>query len=249
MHSRFYGIIICLLFIFLYRFSQLSREGFTEKSKEDFLRIQNTINKQKIFDLNIIQTQATQQELDYFNKNGMWPWSQQTIDLYIKAIRTNPFIRTLPEDSVKYTRTLYNESAILRILSYQTKEGQFLLDGVLIKNPYSVEELPSGFGDFPYESGLSENKTYDTIKCNLSNNSLERITYTGEGIFGQQTKKVTSVDYNDLENIIPDFKFIKDPCNPCVAMKNVPDYSCPFDIKVKDKSPFISEVWKNLWNV
>jgi hypothetical protein len=249
MYNRFYGIIIGLLFILLYRFSRLSREGFTEQSTHDFLKIQNTINRQNIFDMNIIKTQASQQELDYFNKNGIWPWSQQTIDLYTKAISSNPFIRTLPEDAVKYTRTLYNEAAILRILSYQTKEGQFLLNGVLIKNPYSVEELPSGFGDFPYESGLSKNKTYDTIKCNLSNNSLERITYTGQGIFGQQTKKVTHVDYKDLENIIPDFKFIKKPCNPCKAMKSIPDYSCPFDIKVEDKSPFISDVWKKLWNI
>lgn len=249
MYNRLYGITIGLILIILYRFTHLLKEGFTENSKLDFLKIQNTINKQNIFDLNVIQTQASQEELDYFNKNGMWPWSQQTIDLYTKAISKNPFIRTLPEDAVKYTRTLYNEAAILRILSYQTKEGQFLLNGVLIKNHNSVEELPSGFGEFPYESELMEDKTYDIIKCNLSNNSLERNTYTGKGIFGQQTKKITIVDYNDLENIIPDFKFVKNPCNPCNALKSVPNYSCPFDIKIQDKSPFISDVWKTLWNI
>jgi hypothetical protein len=249
MYNRLYGIIIGLTLIMLYRFSHLLKEGFTEKSELDFLRIQNTINKQNIFDLNVIQTQATQEELDYFNKNGMWPWSQQTIDLYTKAISKNPFIRTLPEDAVNYTRTIYNQASILRILSYQTKEGQFLLNGVLIKNQNSVEELPSGFGEFPYESGLIEDRTYDIIKCNLSKNSLERKTYTGKGIFGQQTNKIESVDYNHLENIIPDFKFVKSPCNPCNALKSVPDYSCPFDIKIEDKSSFISDVWKTLWNI
>ena len=249
MYNRLYGITIGLTLIILYRFTHLLKEGFTENSKVDFLKIQNTINKENIFDLNVIQTQATQEELDYFNKNSMWPWSQQTIDLYIKAISTNPFIRTLPEDDVNYKRTIYNEASILRLLSYQTKEGQFLLNGVLIKNDNSVEELPSGFGEFPYKSGLMKDKTYDIIKCNLSNNSLERKTYTGKGIFGQQTTKTTEVDYNNLENIIPDFKFVKSKCNPCNAVKSVPEYSCPFDIKTQDKSPFISDVWKTLWNI
>lgn len=251
MYNRLYGLMIGLILIILLRFSRLSKEGFTESSKKDFLKIQNTINKQNVFDLNVIQTQATQEELDYFNKHGMWYWSQKTIDLYQDAVSNNPYIRTLPEDAVKYTRTVYNENAILRVLSYQTKEGNFLLNGILIKNPFSVEELPSGFGEFPYESGLTEDKTYDIIKCNMSDsdNSLERITYTGEGIFGQQTKKVTPINYKELENIIPNFKFINKPCNPCKAMGSIPDYTCPFDLKVEGKSPFISDIWKTLWNI
>jgi len=251
MYNRIYALILGLIIIILFRFSHLSREGFTDDSKKDFLNIQHSINRQTIFDLDVIKTQASQEELDYFNKNGLWPWSQQTIDLYVEALSKNPYIRTLPEDAVKYTRSVYNEASILRVLSYQTKEGQFLINGILIKNPYSVEELPSGFGDFPYESGLLKDKTYDIIKCNMSDkkNSLERITYTGEGEFGQQTKKIESIDYNNLEEIIPDFKFINKPCNPCVAMNSIPDYSCPFDLKVKDKSPFISNVWKILWGL
>lgn len=257
-----YGIIVSIVVIILYRFSQLSKtkEGFIWKpsSTLDFLKIQNTINPQKIFDVNMIQeNQASQEELDYFNKNGMWPWSQNTIKLYEAAIQRNQFIRTLPEDSVNYARTIYNEAAILRVISYQTKEGLFLLNGVLISNPSGnkYEELPSGFGEFALskDSGLLENRSDDIIKCDMASPNgatLERIRFTGKGgIYGEQTSKVTPVDYNDLEKIIPGFTFINGPCNPCGALNEKPDYSCPFKLKVKSKQPFVSGVWQTLWGI
>jgi hypothetical protein len=260
MYDLKYGIILSLILIVVYRFSQLSKtkEGFTwnKKSTQDFLQIQNTINRNSIFDVNMIQNnQASQEELEYFNKNGMWPWSQKTIELYREAVNTNPYIRTYSGDAVNNARTIYNEAAILRIISYQTKEGQFLLNGVLIKDPSGnkMEDLPNGYGEFPYKSGLIDNKSDDIIKCNMNKangSTLERIRYTGKGgIYGEQTSKTTSVDYNDLENIIPGFKFLNGPCNPCVAINENPDYSCPFQLKVKNKSTFISDVWQYLWNI
>jgi len=264
MYNVQYGIILSILFIVIFKFSRLSQinsnEGFTwgPNSTRDFLQIQNTINRQKIFDVNMIQeTQASQEELDYFNKNGVWPWSQTTIKLYKNSVKNNPFIRTLPKDSVNYARTVYNEAAILRIISYQTKEGQFLLNGVLVKNPSGnkYEDLPNGFGDFALseESGLLENRSDDIIKCNMktSNDStLERITYTGKGgIFGEQTSKKNPVDFNDLEKIIPGFTFLNGHCNPCGALNENPDYSCPFRLKVKNKPPFVSDVWQHLWGI
>ena len=265
-----YGIILSIILILLYRFYQLAknksytqsevkREGFSwsPRSTQDFLLIQSSINPQKTFDINMIQkNQASQQEVDYFNKHGLWQWSPQTKELYIESINANPYIRTWPEDSLNYARSIYNEAAILRLLSYQTKEGQFLLNGVLVKdptNPNKAEELPSGFGEFPYSSGLKENRTTDVIKCNMTNPNnatLERIRYTGKGgIYGEQTTQVTPVDYNNLENIIPGFTFVDTPCNPCGALNETPDYSCPFRLKIKNKSSFISNVWQQLWNV
>jgi hypothetical protein len=259
MNNRTYGLLAALLFIIIYRFSHLLliKEGFTwtKDSELDFLRIQSTINRNTIFDVNMIQeTQASQAEVDYFNKNGMWPWSSSVIDLYIEAVRKNPYIRTLPEDAVKYTRTVYNEAAILKILSYQTKEGQFLLTGVKVKNPHGnkEEDLPSGFGDFGYNSGLIGNLSDDVIRCNLKNENnphLERIHYTGKGgIFNQQTKKVTPMDYHHLETIIPGFKFLSNPCNPCSSMSAKPDYSCKYELKLKNQPSTISSVWNYLWN-
>lgn len=239
MYNRYLGIGLGLLFIIIYRFVQLSKaEGFTQQSMNDFLEIQNTINKQKVFDMNIISQQASQQELDYFNENGMWPWSIPTIELYQEAIRKNPYIRADPYDATNYARTIYNEEAILRVLYNQSKEAQFLINGVLVPNKNSAEELPSGYGTFPYESGLQEDRTYDIIKCNMENENnptLERITFTGrDGIFGAQTKKTTQVDYNQLESLIPGLKFIDKPCNPCSTMTATPNYSCKFSINVKE---------------
>jgi hypothetical protein len=264
MYNLHYGIILSVIFIVIFRFSHLSKntylkESFTwnPTSTRDFLQIQNLINRQKVFDVNMIQeNQASQEEVDYFNEHKLWPWSQSTIKLYENAVKSSPFIRTLPEDSVNYARSIYNEAAILRIISYQTKEGHFLLNGVLVKEtPNKYEDLPNGFGEFALsvDSGLLENRSDDIIKCNMTNSNdstLERITYTGKGgIFGEQTSKTTPVDYKNLEKIIPGFTFLNGPCNPCGAVNEKPDYSCPFRLNVQNKPPFVSGVWQNLWGI
>jgi hypothetical protein len=244
MYDLRYGVIVSVVFIVLYRFARLTqtKEAFTwnKPSTTDFLLIQNSINRQRIFDVDMIQqNQASQEELDYFNKNGLWPWSQKTIELYTEALNSNPFIRTEAMDAINYARTIYNEAAILRMLSYQTKEGKFLLNGVLVQDPSGnpKETLPSGYGDYAYKSGLIDDKTLDIIKCNMKESNgatLERTTYTGKGgIYGEQTYKVSPVDYNDLENIIPGFQFVNGPCNPCGAVNETPDYSCPFKLSVQ----------------
>ncbi len=225
-----YGLMLFLILIILYRFSTLVKttESFTDQSLQDFLLIQNTINKQKIFDTNILQTQATQEELDYFNSHGIWPWSDSTIDLYISLTNKNPYIRTYSKDAIGYARTIYNEKAILELLSNQTKEGLFKINGVQVEGdkPNLKEQLPDGFGSFPYTSGLMEDRRKDVIKCNLDTQQLERTKYNGRGgIFGEQLTEVSSVNYNDLEKIIPGFSFLSEPCNPCLS-----DSKCKFKL-------------------
>ena len=232
LYNKMYGIIISLILIILYRFQKLSsnpnkfKENFTQDSTREFLLIQNSINPDIIFDLNMIQNQASQQELDYFNTHGIWPWSQETKDMYVEALNTNPYIRTYSPNELPYVMKIYNESAIKEILFNQSNEGQALLNGVLVPNETtnSLEELPNGFGEFAYNSGLQEDRTKNVIKCNLTNELLERTVYTGKGgIFGEQTSIVNPVDYNNLESIIPGFNFIDEPCNPCTSA-----YSCHF---------------------
>jgi hypothetical protein len=259
-----YGILISVGIIVLYRFGQLMintknvKEGFVwnPQATKDFLLLQNTINPQVIFDVNMIQkSQASPEELFYFNRYAKWPWSEKTKELYLESIKRNPYVRVSPESSLNYSMSIYNEAAMLMLLSYQTKEGQFLLNGVLVKDPSGnkIEDLPSGFGDYPYSSGEIENLSDDIIKCNMknpSNATLERTTYTGKGgIYGQQTSITNPVDYNELENIIPGFTFLNKPCNPCGAINETPDYSCPFKLIVKNKPPFVSDVFQYLWNI
>jgi hypothetical protein len=255
-----YGIVLSIIFIIIYRFSLLTREkeGFvlTNDPKTDFLLIQDTINPNKIYDVNMItRNQATTEELNYFNQNGIWPWSDETKDLYLQAITSNPYIKIAPDAALLETQTIYNEKAILMTLSYQTKEGKFLINGIQVPllegNP--AEDLPSGFGDFAYESGLKPDRSKDVIRCNMDNSTLatlERIHYTGrEGIYESQTATTSPVEYGDLENIIPGFKFVNGPCNPCGAIRENPDYSCPFEIKVKENDDGISSIWKFLWGL
>ena len=255
-----YGIMLGIAVIIMYRFLQLSKpnkEGFvwSPDSTTNFLQLQNTINKNVIFDPIQIQKQSSQEEVDYFLQNGMWPWSQEVQDLYSKMLDKNPYVRTYPADAIKSARTIYNQNAILQIISWQNKEGSFLINGVEVndnsKNP--LEDLPSGFGNFGYSSGLTVNRNNPIIRCNVNpegeNMKLEKITYTGkDGITGLQTKDISDVDYNDLEQIIPGFKFRNGPCNPCVALNSPPDYSCPFTLKLKNKSSATSSVWNYLWS-
>jgi hypothetical protein len=257
-----HGFVLTVILIILYYFvnkrkndnnKNKSVEGFTwdPNSKREFLIIQNTNNPNRIFDLDMIEkNQASQEELDYFNENGIWPWSDNTKDLYIKAINKNTYVKISPDGSLLDAQKVYNETAILMLLSYQTKEGQFLINGVQVPFNNSVEDLPTGFGDFAYKSGLKQDKSKDIIRCNMDNGLLERIHYTGnEGIYGSQTKIISEEDYNGLENNIPGFKFVNSHCNPCGAVSEKPDYSCPFQLEVKGESKNISDVWKSLWGL
>lgn len=242
-----YGLMLGLTLIILLRFVELvkeptkiiKKEGFelSQKSINDFLQVQHTTNPKIVFDMEIIKQQASQEELDYFLNNGMWPWSEKVIDLYKDAINRNQLIRTYSEDSVNYARTIYNEKAILKIMSMETKEGQFLLSGVQINDgkKNELEDLPSGFGEFGYESGLTTHM-YPVIKCKIDDNgnsSLEKTTYTGkDGIYGAQTSVKSEVDYNNLESEIPGFKFLSGPCNPCKGINSNSEYSCPFSLDI-----------------
>ena len=236
------SLIIFMRFVDIVRVKSVKKEGFelSQISTLDFLKIQYTNNPKIIFDMEKIKQQASQEELDYFIKNGMWPWSQNTIDMYTEAVDRNPFIRNYSGDSVNYARTIYNEAAILQVLFMESKEGNFLISGVQINDgpKNELEDLPSGFGDFGYDSGLIKHMN-PVIKCNIDENDngnsyLEKTVYTGKGgIFGEQTSVKSAVDYNDLENEIPGFKFVNGPCNPCKALNFPPDYSCKYDLDVK----------------
>ena len=255
-----YGLMLGLILIIFTRFVDIIRtkngkEGFelSQISQSNFLHIQNTINPKIVFDMEIIKRQASQEELDYFLKNGMWPWSQEVIDLYTEAVNKNPFIRTYSGDSVNYARKIYNQAAILQLMSIETKEGNFLISGVQINGgpKNDLEDLPSGYGDFGYQSGLIKHMN-PVIKCNIDDNgnaSLEKTVYTGKGgIFGEQTSKKNPVDYNNLESEIPGFKFLNGPCDPCKAVNfSSQDYLCPYSLDIKGVEPGASGVWKYLW--
>jgi len=236
-----YAILLAILFIMLFRFS-IGREGFTQKSVADYLDYQTLEQPHIVFDINQLKKQATQEELNYFLTNGMWPWSKEVEDLYKEQIDKNTHVRSDPDAAVLYARKIYNQSAILQIISLQTKEGEFLTQGLQVRD---TSEYKDGKGDFQYTSQLvkpSTNKYVKQFKCGLDGNIEEKQ-------FGMGTKKL---EYQNLQEIIPGFNFINKPCNPCVALKDPPEYSCPFTLNLSKEEgsvPTTSKIWKYLWDL
>jgi hypothetical protein len=254
-----YGIIVGAIFVILYRSYKLSssynlassvKEGFewNSSSVNDFLLMQNTINPGIVFDTKVIQNQASQQEVDYFIKFGQWPWSKEVEDLYLEALARNSYVRTYPNDELRRIKTIYNQNAILDIISSQTKEGHFLLRGVSIGNT-ADNMIGSGIGDFRYTSGLTHPMN-NVVKCYPNGDNgyeLQQIKYNNKaGVFKKEID--SAVNYGDLEQIIPGFKFVNGPCNPCQNLET--KGSCPFILDISgNKLDGISSVWKYLWGL
>ena len=278
-----YGIILLLIFIIIYRFLTLSiimysknatnnteiKEGFTwnQSSTNKFLDIQKLINPKVVFDASEIQKQASQEEVNYFIQHGQWPWSNKVKELYKESLDNNPYVRTSPEDAITTISTIYNEKAILQMLSWQAKEGQFLLNGVSINNGKSnpYEDLPNGWGDYAFNS-KQISKNNNVVKCGYNKGeksggdngtanpgdelTMQEIQYMGnDGILNNHVKKTTPLDYNNLESVVPGFSFLNGPCNPCEALNNPPNYNCPFKLDIRGSKKGISAVWKYLWNL
>ena len=262
-----YALISLLAAIVVQQLFSIYDEGFTVESTREFLDLQSIINPNVNFDMGEIGRQATQEELDYYLKHKMWPWSDKLKEVYKTAIISNPYVRLEPGLAVDRARVMYNESIMWQILSWQTKEGQFLLNGVIVKDP-SSNEFPSGFGDFPYSSELVKER-HDVVKCN-NNNVLMRTRNVGIDQNGAYITKQYPVDLGTLDKLIPGFSFStlaenpgsphlsynsssdssfgKGGCNPCVALDDPPNYSCPFNLDIMNVQPGVSSVWQHLWS-
>lgn len=249
------GLIFGFISLILMRMTSMikNKEGFTwnEEDRMNFIAIQQTKNPGIVFDTAIIERQISNDELNYYFKNGKWPWSKKTEELYTEALNNNPFIRQYPKLSLENSKTIYNENAILQILGQQTKEGQFLINGVELElkdDNNSSFVSNDGWGDYPYNSGQKK-KERPIIKCDMyDSNKLVKITPTGrDPVLGSETSITNLVDINNLEKLIPGFKFLKGKCNPCSNINNIPEYNCPFELKIKNNEGPISSVWEYLW--
>ena len=258
-----FGLLILIVLILVWIVVVVMRlkgvkEGFTwsKDSTQKFLELQSTIHPNIRFDIETIQEQASQKELDYYLRNEKWPWSDKVKELYKTAVRANPYIRIDPEDGLNEARAIYNEKIITQILSWQTKEGLFLMNGVAVKDAAGNKfaDLPSGWGDYPYSADIIKEKN-DVVKCGVDSKakggmSLQQIRYTGvDGITGVETSIVAPVNLDTISKLIPGFRFIKEKCNPCVALNKEPDYSCPFKLDIIGSPTGVSSIWQYLWQV
>jgi hypothetical protein len=223
-------IILGLLLVFVMVCLGTNTENFTSESETKFLDIQKTINPNIQFNMTEIDKQVSQQDMDDFIKNGYWSWSAETQRLYKEALSTNPYVKSEDHDkAMKKAQTIYNEQIILQILSSQTPEGRFLLNGMDI-----MGEIPdSGFGNYPYEAGMKEQEPEATVRCYQADEN---------GKYSLADKDKKTIDYNQLESLVPGFKFINGACDPCDALNQ--NYNCPF--KVTDKT---SDIWSQIWGL
>ena len=224
-------ILFILCYLFIYYSFFLKKENFTNWSKnsvDKFLSFQSTVNPQSHFDMNIIQQQSTENEAKQLLSNGYWPWSKQTEYLYMDAVANEPIVRLTPGFSMQAAKQIYNENAIKQLLSMNTKEGQFLLNG--------------GFTDD--KKGLSRHE----IKCfsNVKGPSiLKKIQINGYNLWnGYKNEQITTVANEDIPNEMPGFSFVDGPCNPCSALDL--DYSCPFQLNVGGDNKMILRIGADL---
>ena len=200
-------------------------EGFTwsRNTINKFNVYQDTVNlNANQYNMSVLQEQASEDEVKELLRTGYWPWSEETKKQYIEGVWQNPIIKFQPDLALDYAMKLYNETAVKRLLSWNTKEGQFLLYG-------------------------SENG----VKCSedINNPVLQKTTVNGYNLFnGFKNSETVDLAFNDISNEMPGFSFVNSPCNPCSALNDNPDYSCPFKLNVKGNDE-ISDVWKNLWSI
>jgi len=238
-------LIISLLVISIILFNSFTKitDGFQNNYSNwspDLIRrfnvYQTTMNKNKTyFDLDILQKQASPDEVEQLLETGFWPWPDSLKNDYIEKVWSSPIIKIDPQYALNYAMRIYNKTAVRELLAWNTKEGQFLLYG----------------GDLGVSDGMPKNVN-NTIKCSTDSNDnsiMEKKVFTGMNLWnGFMNTTTTTVKPEDIPKEMPGFTFVKNPCNPCVALNSPGDFSCPFKLNVKGDDS-ISNPWKSLWQL
>ena len=221
-------ILISLYIVLNYIFHEFMsiKEGFTWSSDliKRFNNFQATVNdNNNQYNVDVLQEQASTEEVSELLNNGYWPWSAATKYQYQDAVWHNPIIKINVSDALDYAQKTYNETAAKRVMSWNTKEGKFLLYGG--------------------KDRLNKN----IIKCSSDENNesvMQKIRK--DNYIDNYIDSATTIQNNNIPNEMPGFSFAKGVCNPCVALRN--DYSCPFKLNVKGDTK-VSPVWAGLWHI
>ena len=234
--------IMVLLFLYIYKYFSLEgmeTYSFTPPTLDKFIMLQNIQNPNTYFDLHQLSKQANEQDMEYYNTHAHWYWDEPTENAYQEDLQRNQLLREYPTGAyMPKAKTIYNQNIMKKILSWRAPEGEFLLSGVTVGNSdyTTASNMLTGHGDFHYNSGLVP-KGDAQVVCNNSRLSLKSNK--------EIVDTYSDLDYTLLPGIVPGFKFVKGACDPCVALKDTPDYSCPFTLGEKPTS----SIWKTLWGI
>ena len=229
--------------------------GIKEEIVEGFVWSKDTVNKfnkyqetenlnNNQFNMRVLQEQASEDEVKELLRTGYWPWSQNTKKQYMEHIWQNTMLKIDPEESLDYAMKIYNETAAKKLLSWNTKEGKFLLYGLKLDNENIIGIDSDGNGIT--DKGKISKKS--VIKCSDDPKSvLQKTTVNGYNLFnGYKNTTTVNIDTKDIPKEVPGFSFVRGECNPCSPFYS--DYSCPFKLNIEGNNE-ISDVWKELWNV
>jgi len=225
-----------------------------------FLSFQKYYNPDILFNLQQLQKQITPDELKFYYKNGYWKWSDNTKKEYIKVLWSSPILKIDPNSALNNAMKIYNEKAAKMLISWNNKEGIFLLNGLLLKSKQptmSTNQNPSPNQNLVDLGGTNGKEVLNlekqlklgpinNIKCGPKG-KLIKTNYVGYNLWnGYRNEEIEIIENKDIEKEVPGFKFLKEQCNPCVALDG--DYSCPFSINI-DGDNSLSPMWKELWGL
>ena len=209
------------------------KEGYTSSTWSDelierFLAYQYYHNPRYIFDIDIIQKQASSKEAEDYLKNGNWKWSNDVEKLYTNYVLQLPFVSISSTSALEDAKKIYNEKAIIELMAWASKEGQFILNGAVIGHS---DGLPSNVNN--------------QIKCNTKGQMMKIINKDVDIYPGYMIQEKKFLPSEDIPKTLAGFQFIDGTCNPCV--QDGKNY-CKFKLNIGDGGE-ISSIWKYLWGL
>jgi len=200
----------------------------------NYLLTQKTNNENVIYDPIILQQNATQEEAEYFLKNGYWYWSEKTKREYINKLNKNTIVRTFPKQSLEIYQKIYPEKTIQEILYFNSPEGEFVLEDTIYNENKNKEKAHNkGMGIFGFTSGLLNEESNQRIGCRKlkgDQTSEPYLIIPSKGTYSQVLPKAKKLDYAEIPERINGFQYINEVCNPCSFP---PDNLCKFKITHK----------------
>jgi len=228
-----FGFLMILIIISISIYLSDTKEGFDNSWSpeliKEFLNYQDLHNPNYIYDVNIIQQQVTPQEVKQYFKTGSWTWAPQIEEIYLHMIKRNNGISFNPPSAIERAKRIYNEKAITELLAWNTKEGQFIINGAIIGHN---DNLPENINNL--------------LQCNKDGNMVKVMKEPTPMQPQYMIENKTNVNPEDIPSLLPGFKFLEEPCNPC--FKDVPNYNCKFSLDIGDQG-IISPIWAYLWNI
>lgn len=175
---------------------------------ETFIKNYNPLYR---FNIDVLQKNTTEDEVKYFLKNGVWPWSQNTKNLFMEEVSKSSIINIDPLNSLNKSMEVYPQSAILNKLYWNSPEGNFIVNGGILPN----------YGKIP--------NVENTIICHRDNKSGN--FFMKKNIYKTPNSGIDEyVSNEDIPVIYNKFQFLDEPCNPCSRLNDKSNFSCRFKI-------------------